>query len=302
MSSSSTTTAHYSSAIHDMLEAYDMEFEEIGTSVSDCIQQLKKVSLNNDNSSSSSNNDTFETLQRKIKRQFDSLDGTIQNMETQLSTIRLNSNNNNNNNNSNNSNNNDMLKYWKQRINDQHKRRLQSLKTEYQNTLQSILMQDHHHHHHHHTHYDDSEHDYNNNNNNNNNRYRYNSDDSDDSDDDDLLDYHTSNNNKKQKASKETKRLIKNSSETLHHTIQVANHIEQTGINIMGTLVDQRGILERIRGNIDLTNDELHQGGRVLSRMEWRNWIQKSCLILIIVALVVFCLLYLFFKIRSLFQ
>lgn len=270
-----------------------MEFEEIGSSVSDCIQQLKKVSLNNDNSSSSSNNDTFETLQRKIKRQFDSLDGTIQNMETQLSTIRLNSNNSNNSNN-----NNDMLKYWKQRINDQHKRRLQSLKTEYQNTLQSILMHDHHHHHH--THYDDSEHDHN-----NNNRYRYNSDDSDDSDDDDdLLDYHTSNNsnNKKQKASKETKRLIKNSNETLHHTIQVANHIEQTGMNIMGTLVDQRGILERIRGNIDLTNDELHQGGRVLSRMEWRNWIQKSCLILIIVALVVFCLLYLFFKIRSLFQ
>ncbi len=346
MSSSSLTIP----MINELLTSYDNEFSEISQSVHQLIQQLSSSSSGNHHHDTHENDDddSFEVIQRKIKRQFNSLEHIIQNMETQLSTIQYNQQQQQQFSNfmiMDDDNHQQQIgmvaQSWRRRIDEQYKRQLHSLKVQYQDTIHNLLTpsssslasSSNEHHQHEIDIYDNS---------NNSNNYGENSDDDSDSDSDDdhlsyttrtntkkswfasskksnstmdrdrLLSSHNNNNNNSHntknfyhdnnfdyKSSRdETKRLIKQSSNSLNRSLEIARSIEHTGTHVMGQLSDQRSVLERARSQLDVTRDEMVEGSRVLSRMEWRDWVQRVVIVLVILILVLFIVGYLVYQIR----
>jgi hypothetical protein len=208
------------------------------------------------------NANEFETLQRKIKRHLDMVESIVTNMEGELSTLRKHK----------------ALNQLREQL-DTYKRDVRQTRAEYQRLLQKILLDDP---------IIDSYSKQQKNSRDADDRY-YDSDDSD-------MDLEYSSNRKDRLY--ETKRLLDRSSDTLQNTLRIANEIESRGHDILGTLVDQRGIIQRARDRLSETNESIWASRRILSRMEWRQFLNRCILVTAIVVLVGAILLYLVYSIQ----
>jgi len=79
---------------------------------------------------------------------------------------------------------------------------------------------------------------------------------------------------------------LEETNDRLLNTQQIATETEEIGVNILGELSSQRQQLERTRDNLNLINDNIIKGRKILSSMSRRIVTNKIILLFIIIVLI----------------